>query len=203
MLKFKEQTWDDGLLIRELTADERQQLIEPHHKVLFSGQSPRFDPESIYTNDEREKVDVAARRLNLGAQRILIGAFYKSEFAGWHFGRQVAGDTYQMTNSAVLPQFRRKKIYERLLVTTMQAASSEGYQVVTSRHHPTNVAVIIPKLKAGFVISGMEVTDTFGTLITLSWFPNGKRQAVFAFRTGYTYPSVNIDQNVLNKQADE
>lgn len=46
-----------------------------------------------------------------------------------------------------------------------------GFQVIYSRHVTTNSAIIIPKLKAGFVISAMELSDKFGVSVPFFGYP--------------------------------
>lgn len=69
---------------------------------------------------------------------------------------------------------------------------NDGFQVVVSRHNLTNNAVIIPKLKAGFVISGFEVDDRFGTLVKLSYFFNPLRRKLLDVRVGQSAPDDEV-----------
>lgn len=73
-----------------------------------------------------------------------------------------------MTNTGILEEHRRRGLYTALLPVVLNQLRQKGFQIVFSRHTLTNNAVIIPKLKAGFVISGFEVDDRFGTLVQLS-----------------------------------
>ena len=61
-----------------------------------------------------------------------------------------------------------------------------GFQEIYSKHTITNNAVIIPKLKAGFIISSMEVSDLFGTLVNLSYYPKALRKKILDYRVGQT-----------------
>jgi len=147
-------------------------------------------PHALYTEQERAKLSELGKQLN--AYRLALGAFYEGEFAGWHFGQQVAEDTFFMRNSAVLPAFRRKHIYERLLHATLEVVTRDGFQRVTSDHHPSNSAVLIAKLKAGFWISGVNVDDRFGTLVNLVWYSHQIRRESFEYRIGYSFPSAAV-----------
>ena len=185
-----ERSWDDGLVIRSLTTDEYDQYISQEHHRIFAVESPRFDADSFYTDETKDKLKVL--RDGFKVYRLILGAFLNGTFVGWHFGRQDTPDAYYMTNSAVLPEYRRQKIYQRLLEATLEAIVEAGFQCVTSNHHPSNNAVIIPKLKLGFWISGMRITDAFGTIVSLTWFPHQVRRDAFEYRTGYTYPTKNL-----------
>jgi hypothetical protein len=52
--------------------------------------------------------------------------------------------------------------------------------------------VIIPKLKAGFVITSMELSDVFGLLVHLSYYTNSLRRKVLEFRTGEALPDDEV-----------
>ena len=124
--------------------------------------------------------------------RINLGLFREDELVGWSYGWQEDRETYYMTNSAVLPEHRRKGLYTALLQETIQIAREEGFQILYSRHTATNNSVIIPKLKAGFVISSMEISDVFGTLILLRYYCNPKRRALMDFRSGEEPPTPEV-----------
>jgi hypothetical protein len=63
------------------------------------------------------------------------------------------------------------------------------------------INVIVPKLKAGFVISGFEVSDIFGILIHLTYYFNEIRRKVIDFRVGQLVPDEQIRQLLgLNKK---
>ena len=188
-------TWDDGLVIRELTLDEHKQYIQPNHKIIFADSGGRYRMEDCYTSTELEKAQSLEKEFS--QYRLRLGAFYRDQFAGWHFGRQESFDTFYMTNSAVLPEFRRRKIYQRLLEATMQAVVEKGFQCVTSQHHPTNNDVIIPKLRYGFHICGLQITDMFGMTVKLQWLANESRRDVFEFRTGRVAPSIFVRNSLL------
>ncbi|MEF2277137.1 GNAT family N-acetyltransferase [Deinococcus sp. YIM 134068] len=79
------------------------------------------------------------------------------EVVGWHSARQWDERTMYMSNTALLPGHRGRGLYTRLLPHLLAAFRAEGYTLVRSHHHATNNAVIVPKLRAGFVIAGLEV----------------------------------------------
>lgn len=109
---------------------------------------------------------------------------YQDQVAGWSFGYQKDGEEFYMVNSAVIPEFRNKGIYNHLLSMIVEKAKSEGFQIVSSIHHASNNAIIIPKLKYGFKISGMKINPRFGTLIELHYFTNEKINKIMDYRTG-------------------
>ncbi|UQN07577.1 GNAT family N-acetyltransferase [Deinococcus sp. QL22] len=88
------------------------------------------------------------------------------EVAGWQISRQWDARTAYMINTALLPEHRGKGVYSRLLPTVLDVLKAEGYTLVRSHHHATNNAVLIPKLRAGFRLQGMEI-DHHGMLAVL------------------------------------
>ncbi len=77
-----------------------------------------------------------------------------------------------MMNSAVLPKYRRQGHYKRLMFKVMERAKELGFQQISSLHLASNNDVIIPKLQAGFNITGMEISDQFGVFVKLAYYLN-------------------------------
>ena len=97
-----------------------------------------------------------------------------------------------MRNSAILPEHRRKGLYTALMCEVLDCIEKLGFQIALSRHTTTNNSIIIPKLKAGFVITSLEVSDRFGTLVHLSYFFNEQRKKVMKFRSGDLRPDTTL-----------
>lgn len=90
------------------------------------------------------------------------------EVAGWQHSRQWDSRTAYMVNTAFLPVYRGKGLYTRLLRPILSALQAEGYALIRSHHHATNNAVIIPKLRAGFRLQGLQV-DSHGVMAILMY----------------------------------
>jgi GNAT superfamily N-acetyltransferase len=103
---------------------------------------------------------------------------------GWSFGIQKSEADFYMINSAVFPEYRRKGIYTELLHRAVAHIRELGFQFIYSRHKLTNNDIIIPKLKYGFNIVGMEVNDMFGNLVILGYYANEKRRELLEIRAG-------------------
>ena len=93
---------------------------------------------------------------------------HNEEFVGGYMGREEAGGRYRMCFSAVMPSHRRLGIYRDLIARILTMARSVGFSEVVSCHKPDNNAVLIPKLQAGFLITGMEITSTRGILVKVA-----------------------------------
>ena len=126
-----------------------------------------------------EQTATARLRERMGTPfRLNVAIYHNQEFIGWSFGRQESAEKYYMVSTAILPQHQGKGIYSALLPRILGVLQREGFQIVYSRHVATNNQVLVPKLKAGFVITGIEVSDVFGVLVHLSYFFNPLRRNV-------------------------
>jgi ribosomal protein S18 acetylase RimI-like enzyme len=100
-------------------------------------------------------------------QRIRAGAFSSGRLIGWTHGWFEPGRHFYVANSAVLPQFRRRGVYTRLMSVLEERLRAEGCVRICSQHQADNSAVLIAKLKSGFVITGMEFSAEMGLLVKL------------------------------------
>jgi ribosomal protein S18 acetylase RimI-like enzyme len=172
--------------IESLGPDVFWPLLRKHHASTFQS-NMRVPIAKLLSEEEL----AAGKRLlrNMGKPfSVHLALFADGDLVGWSFGRQTDFETYYMTSSGILPEHRRKGLYTELLKETIRLVKAEGFQIIHSRHTATNNAVIIPKLKAGFIISSMEISDPFGTLIHLRYYCNSKRRAVMDFRSGEAFP---------------
>ena len=88
-----------------------------------------------------------------------------------------------MINSGVVPELRRRGIYSNLVAATIAHAESHGFVSIISRHVPSNNAVIIPKLRLGFLISGFEYSEVYGPLVRLTYLCGQKRRQLYRARS--------------------
>jgi ribosomal protein S18 acetylase RimI-like enzyme len=116
--------------------------------------------------------------------RLRIGAFDGDRLIGWTSGWHEPGGVFYVTNSAVRPEYRRQGIYTRLARAITDEAAQRGCHTVYSKHIATNNAVLIAKLRLGFVITGMEFSEELGLLVRLSHAVSPGRSRLFAERTG-------------------
>jgi ribosomal protein S18 acetylase RimI-like enzyme len=176
----------EGYTIRTMSAEEFGPFWKLHADTIFNQRQPILNRQEIYSEEEKKKVEEL--RAELKSFTLRLGVFHGEEFVGWSLGNQEDAETYYMRNSAILPTHRRKGLYTALLKTKIAMLTEKGFQRIYSRHNSTNNAVIIPKLKSGFVISALEVSDVFGTLVHLSYFTNPERRKIMDFRSGESLP---------------
>lgn len=118
--------------------------------------------------------------------------FYEDKLVGWSFGYQDTRESFHMTNSAILPEYRGKTLYSLLLEEVIEHLRKKGIQRVLSYHSMTNNYIILPKLKKGFLITGLHVNDMVGTLVELTYYMNPIRRKIMDFRVGQTRPDEEL-----------
>ncbi|MGB0886425.1 MAG: GNAT family N-acetyltransferase [Chitinophagales bacterium] len=130
-----------------------------------------------------KQIELEKETSNPNAYSLKILIYKKEEIIGWHFGFQKF-DSYYMTNTAIFEAHRNKGIYSCLLKEIIGILIEAGFPKITSSHLASNNAVIVPKLKAGFLVSGISIDERFGTMLNLSYFINPKMKKAYLMRTG-------------------
>lgn len=180
----------NGYEIRILDNDSFDPLFKIHRPKIFDKHFS-LDLQSLFSQNERD--DVERLRGNLkSTYRLNLGLYFKGEFIGWSWGRQLDHTRFYMVNSAVYPEHRGRGLYKLLVAKVIELVVKEGFQLIESHHIATNSGVIVPKLKAGFVISGVEVSDVFGLLVRLSYFANPVRRRMMSVRCGDLIPDEEL-----------
>jgi GNAT superfamily N-acetyltransferase len=172
--------------IRELTGEEFLPLWRQHRDRIFQGVAFRLDPPR----------DAAKEKPGGEPWRLAYGLYHGTDFVGWTLGHGVDATRFEMYNSAVFEPHRGRGLYRALVLTVLDRVFAAGYGVVSSRHHPSNAAVLIAKLKCGFVISGMFVDPAFGTLVELSCFSTSLSRTAFDYRVGLAAMSDELSQSL-------
>lgn len=183
----------DGYEIRELSHEEFDPLWQYHGQKIFLDQSPILRLTEVYDADEL----LLARELNKqisAPYRLRLAVFKQNEFCGWCYGVQETHETFYMQNSAVLPEHRQRGLYSALMNRTVEIVKAKGFQRIYSRHNATNNEVIIPKLKFGFKITSLEISDMYGALVHLTYFTNEIRRKILNYRVGEIHPDKQIKE---------
>ena len=167
----------------EVMDDDTFDPLFAEYRPLVFANTATFNPRAHYSEEELGRLDTLSR--NLDERYHVHFAIYNGDtFVGWHTGRQADAGIFYMVNTGILQEHRGRGLYTALLPVVLEHLKHAGFQIVTSRHNMTNNAVIIPKLKAGFIISGFEVNDSFGTLVQLSYYFNPLRRKMMDVRVG-------------------
>lgn len=181
----------DNYEIRSMARGEFEPLHQKYTKKILDDETQTFRFRESLSDDERAKLKKLTA--NMGELfELRLGVFHKSEFVGWHFGRQDSYTSFYMQSSGILGPHRRNGLYSELVKRVLQITTDLGFQDVWSRHNATNNAVIIPKLKQGFLITALEVTDLFGTLAHLHYYPKEVRRKMMDYRVGQIKPDAEI-----------
>ncbi|MBK9032583.1 MAG: GNAT family N-acetyltransferase [Myxococcales bacterium] len=157
---------------------------EQHNQALWDGatdRAPACDLRQVMTDDERAHgADLEATLTPTLSHRVLLRA--GAEVVGAFWGTQETWQRYYMVYSVVRRDWQGRGVYKALLARVLAAASASGFREIYSRHLADNNAVLVPKLKAGFTISGFEINARFGVLVHLRYFPGAGMRALAAHR---------------------
>ncbi|AUX39333.1 uncharacterized protein SOCE26_007220 [Sorangium cellulosum] len=99
-------------------------------------------------------------------------------------GHQKDAETYRMWHSVIHPAYRRRGLYAEIVQRILAYTRDLGFDYVVSEHAPSNNAVIIAKLKAGFRIVAMELDAAVGPGVNLRYFHNEAHLRAYEFRCG-------------------
>lgn len=180
-----------GYSICETNPESFWKEVDPHITKIFDDQELILRPRDIISEQERLNLQALNKNVQTPFEYFVLLS-YQDKTVGWSWGYQDGRESFYMVNSAVLPEHRGRGLYSRLLDVMMNKITSMGFQKIWSRHNMTNNAIIIPKLKRGFRITGTELSDIFGVLVHLSYLTNSDRQKILKFRAGHIRPDEKI-----------
>jgi GNAT superfamily N-acetyltransferase len=86
---------------------------------------------------------------------------------GGYWGQQETFGRYYMTVSVFHPSWRGRGLYTSLLSRVTAAVADAGFREMYSRHRADNNAILVPKLRAGWVIAAFEVAPRWGLTVHL------------------------------------
>lgn len=165
-----------------ITKEEFVPLFKQYRPELFEDNND-VDINSFFSELEKEKITTLDKMCTT-QYRLYLTAWENEKLVAWSWGFQISGMEFYMCNSAVFPEYRRKGVYTELMNKVVEKAQEDGFQEITSKHHADNNAVIIPKLKVGFVIKGFEINPRFGLMVNLVYYKSESILKVHNQRTG-------------------
>jgi len=112
-----------------------------------------------------------------------IGAFRGETLVGWTFAQPDGAAHFLMINSGVAAAERRHGVYTELARMVIEHARSRGFVAILSRHAANNSAVIVAKLKLGFLVSGFEYSAVYGPLVRLTLLLGERRRGLHQARS--------------------
>jgi ribosomal protein S18 acetylase RimI-like enzyme len=176
-------------VIKEIPKEEFHKLWTKPAKIMFNDRSLFYNHQKVNTKKELQKFDQLNKQFSTETSyRIHLGLFYKNKFVGWSWGWQETPLVFYMCNSGILKEHRRKGLYTILLNELMKKVCEKGFMSIYSRHVITNNDILIPKLKFGFKLTSFELSERFGTMVHLTYFPQKTRRDILDFRSGLKRP---------------
>jgi RimJ/RimL family protein N-acetyltransferase len=85
-----------------------------------------------------------------------------------------------MRNTGILPKHQNRGLYSIFLQTLTKYLEEIGYERLSSQHSPDNSRMLITKLKAGFMVTGMDLDERWGSLIRFTKFLKKDRAKAFS-----------------------
>jgi hypothetical protein len=118
--------------------------------------------------------------------------FLKSgEPVGWSTGETMDFMTYYMRNTGILPEHQHRGLYPIFLQTLTKYLEEIGYERLSSQHSPDNSRMLITKLKAGFIVTGLDLDERWGSLVRLTNFLKNDRAKAFSNCFGHGFNRTN------------
>jgi ribosomal protein S18 acetylase RimI-like enzyme len=185
-LSIKENTPASSLKLKFVDEIEFNEATSEYRKEVFQD-CLAIQNRQVYSEKEIHLAEANIARFSK-LESVYCLLMLNDVCIGWHYGYQDTPMSYYMCNSAVLPQHRRQGYYSWLAKSVMEEVTRRGYHRIKSRHYPTNNPVIIAKLKLGFVVTGLQLSSNFGTLLELEWNANQAMADLMKFRCGEKLP---------------
>lgn len=157
-------------------------IYKEHELQVFPYRIDEFKTKLQNTPETKQQKTLANKLKNLYRLSIVIST-QNGDVVGWTNGKQIDKETFKMSNSAILPAHQNKGIYSAVLKVVLKLIENKGFKKIISRHHIANNAILVPKLKQGFIITHFEICE-IGTIITLSYYFNFVQKRLIEFKSG-------------------
>ncbi len=179
-----------GYSIKEIQTAEFAKLWKKPGKKIFNDASMFYNSKEVFSKKELLQFKKLREQFNSEKHfRVNLGLYHNNKFVGWSWGFQETPTIFYMCNSAVLVGHRKKGLYTCLMKEMLRLASAQGFSKIYSRHVMTNNDILIAKLKQGFKISSFELSDAFGAMVHLTYYPTKVRNDIMDFRSGLKRPN--------------
>lgn len=167
-------------------------FFREHEKNIFTIRE-KEDFSNLYSEEEKILLKQLSQTSNFELHFFVL---YNEEKIGWSAGLQSETGVFKMVSSAIFQEHRRKGLYSLMLIKILSILKEKGFNKVESNHHIANNEVIIPKLKSGFIITGILLHERFGTLVQLTYYFNIKLKKLAMYRSGFAFADDEV-KNVL------
>lgn len=113
------------------------------------------------------------------------------------------GNRYYMVFTMIDPSHQGRGIYGAFLQRLIPLLREIGFWMITSRHEADNNPVLVPKLKAGFLIKGFEISARYGLLIHLRYPLNERLRDVLGYRVNAVRSAAGVADVVRERPTPE
>lgn len=170
-------------------------FVERNRKLVFTNNYD-YDTQSPLSLEEKSKLKALGANMS-SIYRYQYFLYNGDNIIGWSYGMQHSAGEVYMTNTGIFKEFRGKGIYQAFLKELVKDLSDKGFQRIFSRHKFSNNQILVPKLKAGFIITGTQVDEQFGNLVTLSYYTNPVRKKIIETRIGMQRPDEQTNSLII------
>lgn len=170
------------------------EILKNNRKIMFPN-TVDFNRYAIFSEHEKESIKTKKNRRQ-PPLRLSYVLEQEGNLVGWCTAYEKDVDEWYMHNTGIFKAHRKKGLYTAVLKLMIEYAKENGYLKISSTHNATNNAVIIPKLKAGFVISSLKINEKFGTMVELGYYVNPQIKAVINFRSGHHRLPQNLAEHI-------
>lgn len=179
--------------LRKTPEAEWWTFFRANYRKVF-GSTADFQYMSLLSEEEKSNIETLSKAFEQVRTYFYL-IYHGDEPIGWTSGRQDHADRMYMENTGILPAHQGKGIYSAMLPILLELIRKQGFQRVYSRHNAVNNAILIPKMKAGFLITSMELSEKYGLLIHLSYYFNEFRLNALRFRSGQDHLMEEVAKN--------
>lgn len=120
---------------------------------------------------------------------IHLGLFRDESLVAWGTGYNIGFNVFYLDDSVSLVENDGGDSYSRLTQAMIDAANDEGFHSLKCHHSCCASEVIALRLKMGFAITGLEITESRGPAIVMEYYINKKRYEILRFRNGESRPN--------------
>lgn len=168
--------------VRRVTDDDEWQALFTRIRDAAFPQDSRIDWSVVYDDAQRARLEALGETLGATPLRHRLAIADGDDIIGCYCGEQDGSARYYMMFTTVLPSHQGRGIYKDLLGRLVGIARDTGFVQVWSRHNADNNQVLVPKLKAGFVIAAFEVAPNYGLLVHLRRYLNDALEGMYRYR---------------------
>ena len=143
-----------------------------------------YNAQKVWSDEQRARFRELDRAMGSKPFTHHIAFMQDGKVVGGYFGMQENFGRYYMCLTALQPHVRRLGVYSSFVGRVLIWANAAGFREVTSRHVADNNAVLVPKLRHGFVITAFEATLNFGLLLHLRRLFDDRANELHSFRVG-------------------